>query len=70
MKNLFSTSTRSFRFSLLMYLLVIGTIPLLVAALFFYLQSTSYISKEHQMSLELTHEQALQLLQQKLACFA
>jgi sensor histidine kinase YesM len=49
-----------------MYLLVIGSIPLFVAALIFYQQSSSFIEQEHKMMLEQTHEQTILLLQQKL----
>ncbi|QGQ95514.1 sensor histidine kinase [Paenibacillus psychroresistens] len=66
MKTLFPLSIRSFRFSLLMYLLVIGSIPLLIAALIFYQQSSSFIEQEHKVALEQTHEQTILLLQQKL----
>jgi sensor histidine kinase YesM len=49
-----------------MYLLVIGAIPLLIAALIFYQQTSSYIGQEHKNSLELAHGQAIRLLQDKL----
>jgi sensor histidine kinase YesM len=66
MKSLFPISFRSFRFSLLLYLLVIGAIPLLIAVLIFYQQTSSYIGLEHKQSLEHTHEQAIRQLQTKL----
>ncbi|MDB5052730.1 MAG: Sensor histidine kinase YesM [Bacilli bacterium] len=62
----FPISFRSFRFSLLLYLLVMGSIPLFIAALIFYYQSTAYIGQEHKLSLEQMHEQTIELLQQKL----
>jgi sensor histidine kinase YesM len=66
MKSLFSFSLRSFRFSLLLYLLVIGAIPLLIAALIFYQQTSSFIGQEHKQSLEFSHGQAIRQLQDKL----
>jgi sensor histidine kinase YesM len=66
MKSLFPISFHSFRFSLLLYLLVIGAIPLLIAALIFYLQTSSYIGQVNKQSLELTHGQAIRQLQDKL----
>jgi sensor histidine kinase YesM len=49
-----------------MYLLVIGSIPLLIAAFIFYQQSSSFIEQDHKVTLDQTHEQTILLLQQKL----
>jgi sensor histidine kinase YesM len=51
---------------MLLYLLVISSIPLFIAALIFYYQSTSYIGQEHKLSFVQMHEQTIELMQQKL----
>jgi sensor histidine kinase YesM len=66
MKSLFPIPLRSFRFSLLLYLLVIGAIPLIIAALIFYQLTSNYIGHEQELSLDQAHEQTIQLLLKKL----
>lgn len=64
---LISLPFRSFQFRLLLYLLLVGSIPLVCAMFVFYEQSSDYARNELLANVNRTHEQIIQRLEAELA---
>lgn len=60
MKPLFSAFLNRFQLRLLLFLLLVGSIPLLVAAFVFYAQSASYTAEEQSVQVEQAHKRLLE----------
>lgn len=60
MNSLFSAFLNRFQLRLLLFLLLVGSIPLIVATFVFYAQSASYASEEQSAVVEQTHKRLLE----------